>query len=193
MTLKLIAGLRNPGSTYDGTRHNVGSWFVRTLVKHYHAEFQSEKKMLCEMARFKIHDCMCYAILPLTFMNQSGAALRAASQFYRIQPEDIIVAHDDLDLATGRIKLKTGGGNGGHNGLRDIIAHLHSPQFHRLRFGIGHPGDKNMVLKHVLSKLTPDEERSIAPAIQRAIDIMPILITDGSNIAMNILNKVHAL
>ena len=189
MAIKLIAGLRNPGALYANTRHNVGAWFVTMLAKHYNAAFKSEKKMSSEIACFTIDDHLCYAVLPLTFMNHSGAAIQAVSQFYQIQLNDIIIAHDDLDLHIGRIKLKVGGGHGGHNGLRNIIERLNNNAFNRVRFGIGHPGHKSMVLKYVLSKINIEEKQALLSAIHKTIDIIPILITAGANIAMNEFNE----
>jgi PTH1 family peptidyl-tRNA hydrolase len=188
MTIKLIVGLQNPGTAYENTRHNVGGWLVETLVNSCNARFHPEKKMHAVLADFKIDNHALKAILPATFMNHSGLAVRETSQFYRIVPDEILVVHDDLDLPAGRIKLKTGGGHGGHNGLRDISTQLGSALFHRLRIGIGHPGQKDMVLNYVLGKPHQDDKKAILEAIDRGIAVIPALLTESIAHAMNLLN-----
>jgi PTH1 family peptidyl-tRNA hydrolase len=189
MAIKLIVGLQNPGATYQGTRHNAGGWFVETLAHRHQAAFKLEKGLHAALASFDLDNKPCKAILPSTYMNQSGMATRAVSQFYKIQPDEILVVHDELDLPCGRIKLKTGGGNGGHNGLRDIIAQLGSSAFHRLRIGIGHPGHKDLVLNYVLGKPRTEEREEINEAIDRGIEVMSLVLSDNIMNAMNILNK----
>ena len=191
MPIKLIVGLRNPGSDYQHTRHNAGAWFVDALVKHEHALFKVDKKMHAEWVDLKLQHHACKVVLPLTFMNNSGLPVRAMCQFYRIELDDVLVVHDDLDLAMGRIQLKTGGGHGGHNGLRDIISHLGSPNFHRLRVGIGHPGHKELVLDYVLGKPSQHDKLQIMTAIDRAVGIVPALLAGPMAAAMNSLNEVR--
>ncbi len=188
MTIKLIVGLQNPGAVYVQTRHNAGGWFVDALGKHYRLSFKANKKMQGEVAEIELEGVRCYVLLPLTFMNHSGQSVRALSEFYRIHPQDILVAHDELDLPTGRVKLKTGGGHGGHNGLRDIIAHLGSTEFHRLRLGIGHPGHKDGVLDYVLGKPSQEDKTHLLEAIERAVDVVPLLLHGRIDLAMNQLN-----
>lgn len=188
MSIKLIVGLRNPGSAYAHTRHNAGGWFVEALATRHKALFKVDKKLHSELANLEINDIPCKALLPLVFMNHSGLPLHAVCQFYKIQPHEIVVAHDELDLAAGRIKLKTGGGHGGHNGLRDIITQLGSKDFHRLRVGIGHPGHKDLVLNYVLGKPSQNDLQLIEDAIDRAIDTMPTLFSSGIAVAMSQLN-----
>ncbi|MFA5960437.1 MAG: aminoacyl-tRNA hydrolase [Tatlockia sp.] len=188
MAIKLIIGLRNPGAGYENTRHNAGGWFVEALTRHCNASFKIEKKLHSELALIEINQLACKTLLPLTYMNHSGMAVKAVSQFYRIQPDEILVAHDDLDLPPGRLKLKTDGGHGGHNGLRDITAHLGSSAFHRLRIGIGHPGHKDLVLNFVLGKPGIQEKQLIVEAIERAIAVVPTLLTGNMASAMNLLN-----
>jgi PTH1 family peptidyl-tRNA hydrolase len=188
MTIKLIIGLRNPGSTYENTRHNAGGWFAEALVKHYNGCFKAEKKLHAELATIDVADQSCKVALPLTFMNHSGLPAREICQFYRIQPNHILVVHDELDLLPGRIKLKTGGGHGGHNGLRDIVANLGSHDFHRLRIGIGHPGHKDQVLGYVLGKPSQQDKQLIFEAIDRAIDSIPTILTGTMANAMNLIN-----
>lgn len=189
MSIKLIVGLRNPGTAYAHTRHNAGGWFVELLAKRNSADLKADKKFQGEIANLNIHQQSCKIVLPLTFMNHSGQPVRAIAQFYQIQAHEILVAHDEMDLPAGRIKLKTGGGHGGHNGLRDIITQLGSSDFHRLRIGIGHPGHKELVLNYVLGKPSAIERQSMFDAIDRGIGIIPNVL--GGNIAgaMNLLNS----
>lgn len=189
MSIKLIIGLRNPGLSYTQTRHNAGGWFVESLAKYHHCSFKMEKKLHAEIARLSINDAQCLLVMPSTYMNQSGLSVRAVCQFYRLQPQELLVAHDELDLPPGRMKLKSGGGHGGHNGLRDIIKHLGSNEFHRLRIGIGHPGHKELVLNYVLGKPSLDDKQSIMQAIDRAIDVVPSILAGDMPRAMNALHK----
>jgi PTH1 family peptidyl-tRNA hydrolase len=188
MTIKLIIGLRNPGSTYEHTRHNVGGWLTTALAHQYNISFKLEKKMQAELAELELNHHAAKLVLPLTFMNHSGQPARLISQFYRIHPEELLVIHDELDLPAGRIKLKTAGGHGGHNGLRDIIAQLGSAHFHRLRIGIGHPGHRELVHQYVLSKPSIHDKQQIDEAIARGIAAMPLIFSGDLDRAMNQLN-----
>lgn len=188
MAIKLIVGLRNPGSAYEYTRHNAGGWFTTALAQRQSTSFKLEKKMQAELAELESNGQQCTLVLPITFMNHSGQPTRLISQFYRIKPEEILVVHDELDLPAGRIKLKTDGGHGGHNGLRDIIAQLGSTAFHRLRIGIGHPGHKDLVHQYVLSKPSVHDRQQIYDAIERSIPAMPLVIAGDLAKAMNQLN-----
>lgn len=188
MSIKLIVGLRNPGSAYQGTRHNAGAWFVSSLAKSHNVTFKMEKKLQSELATITINQQPCKILLPLTFMNLSGLPIREVSQFYRLQPSEILVAHDELDLDPGRIKLKTGGGHGGHNGLRDIISHIGS-EFNRLRIGIGHPGHKDQVTNYVLGKPNQEDKQLVLTSIERALKLINLTVTDSMANAMNILNS----
>lgn len=189
MTIKLIIGLRNPGSAYEHTRHNAGGWFVETLAQRHNALFKVEKKLHCEITNLEINQQLCKAILPLTFMNHSGLPTREVSQFYRIEPNQILVVHDELDLPVGRIKLKTAGGHGGHNGLRDISSQLGTGEFHRLRVGIGHPGHKDMVLNYVLGKPNQQDRQLMFDAIDRGIATIPTILKGNIEAAMCLLNR----
>ncbi len=188
MSIKLIVGLRNPGSAYTHTRHNAGGWFVEALAHQYNASFKPDKKLHAELTCLEADSVSCRAVLPSVFMNHSGLPVQALCQFYRIEPNEIIVAHDELDLPVGRIKLKTGGGHGGHNGLRDIIQQLGSNDFHRLRVGIGHPGHKELVLNYVLGKPTSHERLLMCDAIERGVAVMPTALSGGIAVAMSQLN-----
>lgn len=189
MSIKLIVGLLNPGSSYQATRHNAGAWFVETLRQHYPFSLKANSKFHGEAGRFELQDNTCHVLLPLTFMNKSGLPVREITQFFQIKPEEILVVHDDLDLPPGRIKLKSAGGNGGHNGLRDIITQLGSSEFHRLRIGIGHPGHRDLVLNFVLGKPSVADKQLMMDAIERSMAIIPDLLTGRISAAMNVINS----
>ena len=188
MAIKLIICLRNPGSAYEHTRHNAGGWLAYNLAQRHNSSFKIDKKMSAELALLEINQNQCRLALPLTFMNLSGQPTRAISQFYQIQPDEILVVHDDLDLPPGRVKLKTGGGHGGHNGLRDITTAIGSAEFHRLRIGIGHPGHKDLVHQYVLTKPSVHDRQQIYDAIERGIAVMPLILSGEIAKAMNQLN-----
>jgi len=188
MAIKLIIGLRNPGSAYEHTRHNAGGWLALALAQRNSAHFKADKKMQAEMADLELNHQPCKLALPLTFMNHSGQPTRAICQFYRILPEELLVVHDELDLPVGRIKLKTGGGHGGHNGLRDITAQMGSGEFHRLRIGIGHPGHRDLVHQYVLNKPSAHDRQQIYDAIDRGIAVMPLVLSGDIARAMNQIN-----
>lgn len=187
--IKLIVGLSNPGNQYANTRHNAGEWLVERLCRQYHLTLHAEHKFFGKTARSIIHGNEVRFLIPTTFMNLSGKAVRALASFYRIQPEQILIAHDELDLPPGTAKIKQGGGHGGHNGLKDIIANLsNNKHFYRLRLGIGHPGDKNLVSNYVLNKPLAHELHIIEQAIEEAAICIDILLKDGITKAMNRLN-----
>jgi len=188
MTIKLVIGLQNPGSAYEHTRHNAGGWFVTALAQRNSASFKLDKKMQAELADLTLDGHKSSLALPITFMNHSGQPARAITQFYRILPEEILVVHDELDIPTGRIKLKTGGGHGGHNGLRDITSQLGTSEFHRLRIGIGHPGHKDLVHQYVLNKPSVSDRQLIYDAIDRGITVMSLVLSGDIARAMNQLN-----
>lgn len=188
MAIKLIIGLRNPGAAYEQTRHNAGGWLVNRLAQRQNVDFKLDKKMQAELAEYKVNEHPCLLALPLTFMNHSGQPVRAISQFYKMHAEEILIVHDELDLPAGRIKLKTGGGHGGHNGLRDIIAQLGSGEFHRLRIGIGHPGHRDLVHQYVLNKPSMSDRQHIYDAVDRGIAVLPTVISGDIAKAMNQLN-----
>lgn len=186
--IKLIIGLRNPGIAYESTRHNAGAWYVMALSKRNHLSFKPEKKIQGELAHLENESQGCKLLLPLTYMNLSGQPTQACCQFFKIQANEILVAHDDLDLEPGRIKLKTGGGHGGHNGLRDLINKLGTNEFHRLRIGIGHPGHRDQVHDYVLGKPSMPDRLLILDAIDRALALTPLLLSGDLARAMTTLN-----
>lgn len=162
MTIKLIVGLANPGAEYAATRHNAGAWFVDLLAERLRAPLREEAKFFGYTSRVTLGGEDVRLLVPTTFMNLSGKAVAAMASFFRINPDEILVAHDELDLPPGVAKFKLGGGHGGHNGLKDIISKLgNNPNFHRLRIGIGHPGDKNKVVSFVLGKPPVSEQKLI--------------------------------
>lgn len=172
----LIAGLGNPGARYAETRHNAGFWFLERLLREVGAGLKAQPRQQAECARVAWQGRDLVLARPTTFMNHSGQAVRALVDFYRIAPEDILVAYDELDLPPGVARLKTGGGHGGHNGIRDMIRHLGSPEFLRLRIGIGHPGNKDAVTRYVLSRSPAEQRAEIDGAIGQALDVMPLVL-----------------
>ena len=182
--IKLIVGLGNPGREYEGTRHNAGFWWVDEFAHAHQLVFKAESKFHGLAARSVVHGRELILLKPLTFMNISGRAVGALVQFYKIEPAQILVVHDELDLPPGSAKLKLGGGHGGHNGLKDIIAHLGTRDFWRLRIGIGHPGDRAEVANYVLNAPRKEEQVLIDSALQRAQDISPLIIEGKLEAAM---------
>jgi len=185
--LKLIVGLGNPGAEYARTRHNAGFWFVDELARAGGAAWRREARHQAEAARVRIADCALWLMKPATFMNRSGAAVQSLAAFQRIEPGQILVAHDEIDLLPGVVRLKQGGGHGGHNGVRDVIAHL-GADFWRLRIGVGHPGSKDQVIDAVLDRATAAEQQLIDAALARAWAALPELLRDGAQKAMTRLH-----
>lgn len=182
--IRLIVGLGNPGREYETTRHNAGYWWVDELARLQNLGFKSEVKFHGLTARGQLHGHEMLLLKPQTFMNVSGRAVGALTQFYKIAPAEILVVHDELDLPPGVARLKMGGGHGGHNGLKDIIAHLGSKDFWRLRLGIGHPGDRADVAGYVLNSPRREERELIDEAIQRALHVAPMIIEGKTEAAM---------
>jgi peptidyl-tRNA hydrolase, PTH1 family len=185
--LKLIVGLGNPGPEYARTRHNAGFWLLDELARRFGAAFRKEARYHAELARARVGGEELWFLKPMSFMNRSGGPVHSVAGFYKIPVESILVAYDELDFPAGVVRLKSGGGAGGHNGMRDIIAQM-GDGFWRLRIGIGHPGDKSQVLNYVLGRPQPQDERLILDAVQSAIDTIPVLLTEGSAKAMNRLH-----
>lgn len=186
--LKLIVGLGNIGLDYAATRHNAGFWFVDELAFRHKAAFKTEKKFFCDIAKVVINRREIRLIKPTTYMNLSGQAVAAVAHFYRVHPDEILVVHDELDLPCGSLKIKQGGGNNGHNGLKDIQAKLGTPNFWRLRLGIDHPGDKNQVVSYVLKKPTAEQQVKIDDSILRALDEIETIAAGDFQAAMNCLH-----
>ncbi|HZT01460.1 MAG TPA: aminoacyl-tRNA hydrolase [Steroidobacteraceae bacterium] len=187
LPLTLIVGLGNPGPTYARTRHNAGFELTDELARRAGVSFRHEGRHQGELARASIAGTDVWLLKPMTYMNLSGQAVRSVAGFYRIAPQSILVAHDELDFAPGVVRLKEGGGAGGHNGLRDLIAQLGDP-FWRLRIGIGHPGDRSAVLDYVLGRPPAAEAELIREAVLAAADAVPMMLTEGAQKAMNHLH-----
>jgi len=187
--IKLIVGLGNPGSKYDQTRHNAGFWFIDELSRAFHANPLPESKFHGDACKAHIGGQDVWLLKPDTFMNLSGQAISALSRFYKIPVEQILVVHDELDLPPGTVRLKRGGGHGGHNGLRDTIEKMSSKDFARLRIGIGHPGDKSRVHDYVLHQATRDEQIEIESSIDRAVKVLEKVVNGEWDKAMNELHS----
>lgn len=188
LPLRIIVGLGNPGPEHLVTRHNAGFWFVDLLARRHGGEFRDYRKFSGETARITLSEREIVLLKPTTYMNRSGLAVRQLSEFYKIAPEDILVAHDELDLPVGSVRLKQGGGHGGHNGLRDTIAHI-GEAFWRIRLGIGHPGNKAEVIDYVLTRAPRAEEDLILETVSTAADCIPLLLEQGAERAMTRLHS----
>ncbi|WGE36062.1 aminoacyl-tRNA hydrolase [Actinobacillus genomosp. 1] len=191
--IKLIVGLANPGAKYEDTRHNAGEWLINEIARQFNVSLKEEAKFFGKVAKINAASGEVRLLVPTTFMNLSGKAVGALANFYRIKPEEILVAHDELDLPPGVAKIKQGGGHGGHNGLKDIIASLgNSNNFYRVRIGIGHPGSKELVSGYVLGKPSPQDQEKINAAVDEAGRCIDVLFKDGVTKATNRLNGFKA-
>ena len=191
--IKLIVGLANPGAKYEGTRHNAGEWLVNELARMYNTSLKEEAKYFGKVAKINTAQGEVRLLVPTTFMNLSGKAVGALANFYRIKPEEILVAHDELDLPPGVAKIKQGGGHGGHNGLKDIIASLgNNNNFYRVRIGIGHPGQRDLGAGYVLGKPAPQDQEKIDAAVDEASRCVEVLFKESIVKATNRLNGFRA-
>jgi peptidyl-tRNA hydrolase, PTH1 family len=186
--LKLIVGLGNPGAEYARTRHNAGFWLVDELARRHGGQFRSDGKHQAELARVRIGGEEIWLAKPMTYMNRSGGPVSSVLGFYKFASAQMLVAHDEIDLPSGTVRIKESGGHGGHNGLRDIIA-AQGDTFWRLRIGVGHPGSKNEVVDFVLTRAGADEQRTIDAAIVAGADAIEEMLSVGAQAAMN---KLHA-
>ena len=187
--IRLIVGLGNPGSEYQNTRHNAGFWFVDRLADEYREPFRQEKKFFGEICKINIAGQQCWLLKPATYMNKSGQSLAAIASYYKIEPQNILVAHDELDHDAGSTRVKLGGGHAGHNGLRDIISALGTKDFYRLRLGIGHPGNKKQVVNYVLGQPSLDDREKINGAIDETLTTMDLLVVGEMEKAMHRLHS----
>ena len=177
MTIRLLVGLGNPGPEYEGTRHNAGFWWIDAVASKLRASLLPERSYHGLVARVNLPGREPLWLLePMTFMNLSGKSVAALARFFKIAPGEILVAHDELDLQPGQVKLKLGGSHAGHNGLKDIVAQLGSADFWRLRLGIGHPGVKSEVIHYVLKKPAPEQRDAIEQCIARTLDTLDLLL-----------------
>ena len=191
--IKLIAGLGNPGPEYELTRHNAGALFIERLAARHNTSLRPESKFFGLTARISVNGQDVRLLIPTTLMNRSGQAVAALASFYRIAPEEILIAHDELDLPPGAVKCKKGGGHGGHNGLRDIIAKLgNNNGFHRLRLGIGHPGHSSQVTGFVLGRAPRTEQDALDACIDEAIGELPGMVEGNWTAVMQRLHSFKA-
>ena len=189
VALKLVAGLGNPGAKHAETRHNAGFWFLDRLAARHRLTFAADPRLFGEQARLQYDDLDIRLFKPATYMNDSGRALQAIMNYYRLAPTELLVVHDEIDLEPGTIRLKLGGGHAGHNGVRDIIDCIGSHDFNRLRIGVGHPGEKERVVGAVLGRPTAAEKKIIDSAIDTALELLPLIMTGEFNKAMNQLHR----
>lgn len=189
MTIRLLVGLGNPGPEYEATRHNAGFWWIDAVAAKLGARLVFERSYHAQVARVsRPAGESLWLMQPQTFMNLSGKSVAALARFFKIAPGEILVAHDELDLLPGQVKLKLGGSPAGHNGLKDIVAQLGSPDYWRLRLGIGHPGVKAEVIHYVLKKPSPSDREAIAQSVARTLDALDLLLAGEMERAMM---KIH--
>lgn len=187
--INLIVGLGNPGDQYNNTRHNAGAWFVKLLADASGSTLKPSKKFYGAHAIARQQEQQYHLLIPNTYINKSGCSVKAIMQYYNLMLATILVVHDELDIPPGTARLKFAGGSGGHNGLKDIITHLNSKQFHRLRLGIGHPGHANLVSSHVLTAPPPPELALIKQAMTAAQAVLPHLISGDIAAAQRLLHS----
>ena len=185
--IRIIAGLGNPDEKYERTLHNAGFWFVDELARKYGGSFRYEKKFDADYCRIDLHGEDVWLVKPQSFMNSSGQPIRGMLDYYRLRTNELLVAHDEIDLPPGTVRLKEGGGHGGHNGLRDIIRHCGN-DFLRLRLGVGHPGEKHKVTNYVLKRGSADIEAAVERNIDDAVAVMPELVEGNVAAAMKQLH-----
>ena len=187
--IDLIAGLGNPDPEYATTRHNAGFWFVDALARAHGASFTSNRKLAGDTAEVVLAGRRVRLLKPMTYMNESGRSLAAATRYFKIEPEHVLVVYDELDLPPGRVKLKFDGGHAGHNGMRSVIEHL-GQKFWRLRLGVGHPGHgpRERVVNHVLRRASAKEEALVLEGLRDALAALPVLLEEGPERAQNALH-----
>jgi len=187
--IRLLVGLGNPGPEYEATRHNAGFWFIDEVARALRVSLVPERSYFGLAARANLADGPVWLLEPMTFMNLSGKSVAALARFFKIAPGEILVAHDELDLLPGQVKMKLGGSHAGHNGLKDIQAQLGSADFWRLRLGIGHPGVKAEVVNYVLRKPPSEQREAIDKSIEQSLSALPLMLEGDMERA---LMKVHA-
>ena len=186
---QLLVGLGNPGARYEATRHNAGTWLLERVARRHAAGFRSSPRCFGSIADADIEGTRVRLFRPDTFMNHSGRAVAAVAGFYKVPIERILVAHDEIDLPPGTVRLKRGGGHGGHNGLRDVVPQLGGSGFSRIRIGVGHPGHKDRVVGYVLDRPTRAERSEIEDAIDRVVGDIARIVTGDLEGAMNTLHR----
>jgi PTH1 family peptidyl-tRNA hydrolase len=188
LSLQLVVGLGNPGVEHEDTRHNAGFWLVDELAGRHDGRLKPERRYNAEAGRVTIAGVPLWLLKPMGFMNRSGQSVRAFCEYLQIPSEQVLVVHDELDLPVGVARLKRGGGAGGHNGLKDVIAHL-GEDFWRIRIGIGHPGQRDQVIDYVLQRASAVDERLMREAIELAVAEFPRLLSEG---AEKMMNRLHS-
>lgn len=188
--IQLIVGLGNPGPEYAQTRHNAGAWLVETLASQSKQTLRSETKFSALCGKIALENNDCHLLIPTTYMNHSGQAVQTFAKYFHIEPENILVVHDELDLPVGASRFKQGGGDGGHNGLRDISSRLNTKDYWRLRIGIGHPGHRDHVHDYVLSKPSKADSQLIFTAIDNALTVLPQFVKGDMQKA---IQQLHTL
>ncbi len=186
--IQLIVGLANPGKEYANTRHNAGAWFIDNITNGLHTRLKLENRYHGLHSLLELHNQPCHLLIPSTFMNLSGQAVNACMRYLKIPPQAVLIAHDDIDLPAGTIKLKFDGGDGGHNGLKNIISHLGTKQFYRLRIGVGHPGSSKDVSDYVLHHPSKADKTKIEDALLKAQEALPLIIRGDISNAMQQLH-----
>jgi PTH1 family peptidyl-tRNA hydrolase len=186
--IQLIVGLGNPGKEYENTRHNAGAWFIEAIAKQIEAPLRREAKYQAMHGLATIHDQDCHLLVPITFMNHSGWSVQACVNYYKIPMHAVLIAHDEIDLPVGTVKLKFDGGDGGHNGLKDIIRCLNTRQFYRLRIGVGRPCQSNEVIDYVLNKPSRADREAIDAALVQAQQALPWILCGDMQKAMQQLH-----
>jgi PTH1 family peptidyl-tRNA hydrolase len=186
--IRLIVGLGNPGQSYDQTRHNAGFWFVDELCERLGGHFRPEAKFFGQLVKVSLTGHDVWLLKPMTYMNRSGQSLSAFCGYFKILMDQVLIVHDEIDLPPGTARLKRSGGHGGHNGLRDVIAHL-GREFWRLRLGVGHPGHRDQVTDYVLSRPTQAEAGLIRESIEQAADVIDLVIAGEMEKAMHRLHS----
>ena len=187
--LKLLVGLANPGPEYKNTRHNVGAWFIESILSEKNSTFKFEKKFKANYSKISVLGHDVHVLVPQTYMNLSGQSVLAIMNFFKIKAEETLVAHDDLDLIPGVAKIKLGGGHGGHNGLKDIMNRINSRDFLRLRIGIGHPGNRNYVSKYVVQPPNLEDRAKINVSIDNSLNVMEHIVEYQITKAQNTLHS----
>jgi PTH1 family peptidyl-tRNA hydrolase len=187
--IQLIAGLGNPGSRYAKTRHNAGFWFVDELARLHGGSWRKETRFFGSVCELRTTSGVIRLLKPDTFMNESGRSVGALARYYNLEVEQILIAHDEIDLPSGVVRLKRGGGHGGHNGLRDIIANMAEKNFVRLRIGVGHPGHSDQVVGYVLNRATATEQDAVDAAVLRATECFNDIADGKLAVAMNGLHR----
>ena len=188
--IKLLVGLGNPGPEYEDTRHNAGFWLLDAYARELRLSWTMDNSCWGLVARTQYQGHKVWLLKPQTFMNVSGKSVGALARFFKIQPEEILVAHDELDIEPGQVKVKKGGGHAGHNGLRDIHAQLGSSDYWRLRLGVGHPGNKAEVLNWVLKKPSPDHRKALEEAMARCVKALPLLLSGEMEKATSLIHTI---